>query len=166
MAKSKEDRLIVIRQIVTTQDISNQSELLEQLQAHGYELTQATLSRDMKEMQIIKVSDGHGRYFYRVAPNNVSRQVAPVAIEDVGTNHLIARSVVSLEFSGQIAVLKTRPGYAAAIADIIDKGYIDSVMGTIAGDDTLLIIMREGYDKRAVSAALVAKCQIPQAIIL
>jgi len=110
MSKSKNDRLMAIREIVAMHDISGQDEILEELANRGYFVTQATLSRDIKELQIAKVPDGMGNYRYRTAPNTVARQstdeIAPVG------GDIIRNCAVSIEFSGQIAVLKTRPGYA------------------------------------------------------
>lgn len=152
MSKSKNDRLMAIREIVAMHDISGQDEILEELANRGYFVTQATLSRDIKELQIAKVPDGMGNYRYRTAPNTVARQstdeIAPVG------GDIIRNCAVSIEFSGQIAVLKTRPGYASVIADMIDKAQFNSIMGTLAGDDTVLIIMRQKSTPTEVVIAL------------
>ncbi len=142
MSKCKHDRLMAIREIIATRDISGQDEILVELSKRGFSLTQATLSRDIKEMQIAKVPDGMGNYRYRLAPNTVSRQMNSDEFVHNGVD-VISNCAVSLEFSGQIAVLKTRPGYASVVADMIDKGQSGAIMGTLAGDDTVLLIIRE-----------------------
>lgn len=141
MTKFKTDRLMAIREIIATRDIASQEDILKELTGRGFSLTQATLSRDIKELQIAKVPDGLGNYRYRIAPNTVIRQGANA--EPISTSSDLIRScALSLEFSGQVAVLKTRPGYASVIADLIDKSQISCIMGTLAGDDTVLLILR------------------------
>lgn len=152
MAKTKAERLLAIREVVTEQIVSSQEQLMNELANRGYSLTQATLSRDIKELQIAKVSTGKGKYQYRISPNSVYKQnIQPIQI--VGTD--VSRSwTVSLEFSGQVAVLKTRPGYASVVADIVDKSQNDGIMGTLAGDDTVLMILRANADQKTVVRAL------------
>lgn len=152
MAKTKAERLLAIRELVTEQLITSQDQLLKELAVRGYKLTQATLSRDIKELQIAKVPTGKGHYQYRISPNAISKQhIEPIQI--VGTD--VSRSwTISLEFSGQIAVLKTKPGYASVVADIVDKSQNDGIMGTLAGDDTVLLILRANSEKASIVRAL------------
>ena len=154
MSKSKIDRLLAIREIIASKDISSQEDLLVELASQGYNLTQATLSRDIKELQIAKVPDGMGNYRYRISPNVVSRQVAsPLSVGETESD--ITRNwAVSLEFSGQVAVLKTRPGYASVVADIVDKSQSEGIMGTLAGDDTVLLILRSSATQASVVRSL------------
>ena len=141
MTEGKKDRLTAIREIISTHDISSQDEILNELTKRGFSLTQATLSRDIKKLQIAKVPDSMGNYRYHVAPNIVSRQTVQT---QAGTGaDIISKSAVSIEFSGQMAVVKTTPGYASVVADIVDKSQCEGIMGTLAGDDTVLIILRE-----------------------
>lgn len=149
MAKGKNDRLMAIRMIIATRDISSQDEILGELKKRGFSLTQATLSRDIKELQIAKVPDGRGNYRYRIAPNTVMRQASQAEPLNTGSD-LIRNCALSLEFSGQIAVLKTRPGYASVVADMVDKSQNDGIIGTLAGDDTVLIILRSTAQKQDV----------------
>lgn len=152
MSKGKHDRLMAIREIIATRDISGQDDILIELANRGFSLTQATLSRDIKELQIAKVPDGLGNYRYRLAPNTVARQINSEQTP-LGSD-LIRNCAVSLEFSGQIAVLKTRPGYASVVADLIDKAQCNSIMGTLAGDDTVLLIMRQNSHPAEVIISL------------
>ena len=110
--------------------------------SHEY-VTQATLSRDMKELRIVKKHDENNLYVYAL-PDETSSTVSET--DD--------SRILSIEFSGNLAVLKTRPGYAMAIAFEIDKYSPREIAGTIAGDDTILIIPREGFSRERVAAAL------------
>lgn len=128
----------VIAQILNAQIISSQEQLTHALAMQGYEVTQATLSRDLRDLRAEKkvMSNGVTKY---VIPSNPS-----VERKVLGINSEVARmSILSVDFCGQFAVVKTRPGYANAVAyDIDDRGSA-YVLGTIAGDDTILIIPRE-----------------------
>jgi len=140
----KEQRLDTIRNILQTETIRSQEELLNSLLTRGITVTQATLSRDIKHMGIIKMHDGNGLYIYTLPDAKPSSENA----------NLIESPGLDIEFSGNLAVLKTRPGYAMAIASDIDNQAPHEILGTVAGDDTILIIPREGYAREQVAAAL------------
>lgn len=116
--KNKVDRLQAIKEIIISHKISSQEDLLKQLTERGFDLTQATLSRDLKQLQIAKVAGKDGGYLYvmpetagigRLAnAKNQQHYAGPVS------------GFLSIEFSGQLAVIKTRPGYASGIAWDID----------------------------------------------
>ena len=137
---SKKDRLIAIRNIIWEQAVESQEELLNILKSKGFEATQATLSRDMKQLKIIKSPDIEGKYVYTLSKENNY------------TN--IPDGFATIEFSGQLAVMKTRPGYASAVASDIDTKARHEIMGTIAGDDTILIIPREGITRKEIIEVL------------
>lgn len=143
--KNKTDRIKFIRQICLERNIASQDDLLEILEANGYVVTQATLSRDLKRLKISKILTPQGHYRYVVPlstypPANVSEA------RKIGVN--------SLEFSGQLAVIKTKSGYAAAIASEIDGDSSNAILGTIAGDDTILVIPREGFSRDEIAKLL------------
>ena len=117
-------------QIISQETIYSQEELQEKLRKQGINTTQATLSRDLKALRILKVP-GEG---YRL-PQPGARFLS-------GTT---PASVTSLEFSGQFGVMKTQPGFASAAAVLIDHHPSRPIMGTIAGDDTVLLILRQGF---------------------
>ena len=128
-------------------------ELLQALRAEGYQLTQATLSRDLKQLKVAKAASMNGNYVY-VLPNNTmyKRNVDNINVTDVMKQR--ANGFISINFSGNIAVIKTRPGYASSLAyDIDDRNYHE-IIGTIAGDDTILLVIREGFTPGAVVRAL------------
>lgn len=108
--------------------------MLRLLVAQGYDVTQATLSRDMKQLKIIKKPDSDS-YAYSL----------PETLD---------KPPLKVEFSGNLAVIKTRPGYAMGIASDIDRKTVPEIVGTIAGDDTILLIPREGYSREQVITAL------------
>lgn len=150
--KNKKDRIACIREIVQSMSIGSQDELLRELDRHGFTVTQATLSRDLKQMQIAKIATREGSYMY-VMPDvaaTLKSSIAPHVIPP----HTIA-GVVSIECSSVLIVMRTKPGYASSIAYDIDMSSMPEVMGTLAGDDTLLIVPRGGYTTAEVADALV-----------
>lgn len=141
---TKKERLDTICRILRTKSVSNQEELLKQLELSGFQVTQATLSRDIKQLKVVKVHDGKGTYVYRLPDYS-----ALVHVSKEQTQHH-----PNLEFSGNLAVVKTRPGYAMGIASDIDTHASHEILGTIAGDDTILIIPREGVSRDRIVKAL------------
>lgn len=139
--KNKYSRLSAIRVIIAGQRISSQDELLRQLLALGYECTQATLSRDFKELGVTKevVAGGECIYLLPDSPLHPNTEI-PYGVQMSG-------GVVSVGFSANVAVIKTRSGYAKGIAKDIDRCGLRSVLGTVAGDDTILLVVKEGYTK-------------------
>ena len=149
--KDRSQRIELIKKIISEEVISSQDELQIRLQERGCDVTQATLSRDLRSMQVMKVSDAKSGYIYRLIENKVVEQ--KVASE-VSRLDFIAEGVVSIEFSGNLLVIKTLPGYANSVAILIDKANPVEVIGTVAGDDTILLIMREGVGRHDVVQAL------------
>ncbi len=147
--KEKVQRLIAIKQIVSEKKISSQEELLVLLNRKGYQITQATLSRDLKYLKVAKVPDLEKGYRYVIPEASKIKQDEELPLEGFPLNRII-----SVEFSGQMAVMKTRPGFANSIASVIDGYGIFEVLGTIAGDDTILLINRYGVLKTDVANAL------------
>lgn len=148
--KNKKDRIAVIRELVQTKSLGSQEELLVELQDRGYEITQATLSRDLKQMQIAKVATREGGYMY-VLPDVAASMRS-------GSPHVVSvhalTGVVSMECSTTVALIRTRPGYASSIAYDIDQASLPEVLGTIAGDDTIAVFPRSGYSTIALADSL------------
>ena len=104
------------------------------------DVTQATLSRDLKFLSVSRVPDGSGEYVYTVDPPQEPAQ-DPFIRDD------LRREIVDIKFSGNLAVVKTKMGHAPGIAYGIDQLKIPDVLGTLGGDDTLLVILKEGADR-------------------
>ncbi len=149
--KSKNSRLDAIKLIISSKEIGSQDELLQELAKEGYILTQATLSRDLKQLKVAKAASMNGNYVY-VLPNNTmyKRMTEQHSVHEM----MRYNGFVSMEFSANIAVIKTRPGYASSLAYDIDNKEFDEILGTIAGDDTIMLVMREGCTRTELKRAL------------
>jgi transcriptional regulator of arginine metabolism len=146
--KIKTQRLNVIRQLIIDHRVGSQEELLNLLDQEGFSTTQATLSRDLKALKVAKRPDIEGGYAYVLPEENVDK-------EDRDSGEVFPVSgLESIEFSGNMAVIKTRPGFANSIASVIDSHGPYEVLGTIAGDDTILLISKEGVSRPDVINAL------------
>jgi len=139
---NKKYRFQIIKDLITDQEISNQDELLKKLIDLDISVTQATLSRDLRELKVSKVPNSSGQYIYRLTESAVP------------TTTVTHNENASLIFSKNLGVIKTKPGYANRIAFEIDNTYFNSILGTIAGDDTLLIIMKEESSREEVTNEL------------
>lgn len=139
--KNKSNRLHAIRMIVQNNRISSQDELLEKLKEAGFDITQATLSRDLKQMKVAKAPDGNGSHAYVLPTDSLYERIynAQAAYEKQ-----VRSGYISLHFSNNIAVIKTRPGYAGGIAYEIDEHRMTTVLATLGGDDTVLVVLKEG----------------------
>ena len=149
--KVKNNRLEALRLIISSQQLGSQDELLNALQKEGFKLTQATLSRDLKQLKVAKAASMSGNYVY-VLPNDTmyKRVSTPNSIREM----MKVLGFVSINFSGNMGVIKTRPGYASSIAWNIDNSDIPEIIGTIAGDDTIFIVVKEGAKHQDVINAL------------
>ena len=149
--KVKNNRLEALRLIISSQQLGSQDELLNALQKEGFKLTQATLSRDLKQLKVAKAATMGGNYIY-VLPNDTmyKRISTPSNIREM----MQVPGFVSINFSGNMGVIKTRPGYASSIAYNIDNNHINEILGTIAGDDTIFIVIKQGVTKDEVIEAL------------
>lgn len=135
--KNRTQRQIMIRKILSSMAINSQEKLLAELQAQGYELTQATLSRDLKILKVAKVPDGKIGYRY-VIPEGIG------STQPAGRMNFLVDGFRDIQFSGNLAVMRTQPGYASSIAAAFDSAELYEILGSIAGDDTILLVMREG----------------------
>jgi len=139
----KAKRQAVIREIVESQSIQTQEELAEALRAHGMLVTQATVSRDIKEMHLLKVLGEDGSYHY-----------ATIDRENQSTNDRLIRmlsdSVLDMSSANNLIVIHTLPGSAHIAAEAIDSLKWMEILGTIAGDNTILVIVRTNEEVDAV----------------
>ena len=145
--KVKNNRLEALRLIISSQQLGSQDELLTALQKEGFKLTQATLSRDLKQLKVAKAASMSGNYVY-VLPNETmyKRVNTPNTIREM----MKVPGFISINFSGNIGIINTRPVYASSIAGNIDNSDIPEILGTIAGDDTIFIVIKEGVKHQQI----------------
>lgn len=135
----KSQRQSKILEIISTCNIETQEQLLAALQEEGFRGTQATISRDIKELRIVKELTSLGNYRYTVSPNDL------VGSFSSRLNTIFRESVVSLDYAQNIIVVRTLPGLASAAASALDAMNMSAVVGTLAGDDTVMIVMRDNH---------------------
>lgn len=147
-----------IVQILGSQPIHSQAELAKALAEDGLYVTQATLSRDLIELRAEKVRDESGGLVYSVAQEGADtvRSARETEASLARLARLCAEMLISAESSGSFVVLRTPPGAAQYFGSVIDTTGIKGVMGTIAGDDTVLVIAREGVEGKALAARFVS----------
>lgn len=139
--KERHNRLSTVKELIKNNRIDNQDALLEMLSKEGYNVTQATLSRDLKMLKVGKISDGWSGYYYALPEKDLVSESEKSYIQDV------RRGILSIEFSGNFGVIKTRPGHANSVGFALDVLALPEILGSLAGDDTIFIILREGMTK-------------------
>jgi len=144
----KSKRQSKILQLIEIKDIETQEQLLSELEASGFTTTQATISRDIKELRIIKELGPSGSYRYSSAP----KQPEPSVTSKL--NSIFRQCVIKFDHAQNIVVIKTMPGLAGAACSALDAMDWDSLVGTIAGDDTAFILMRDNASAAAMCAEI------------
>ncbi len=152
--KERLTRLKSIRKLIKNYRIESQEALLGYLQKEGYEVTQATLSRDLKLLKVGKVSDGHNGYVYTLPGEDERQDSEQIFIQD------FLRGYVSIEYNGNIVVIKTFPGHADTVSNALDSLNMEELLGTVAGDNCLFACLREGVTGQQFISAL--KVKIPE----
>ena len=147
MSSDRADRLRVLRRLVSRSDLASHGEVVEALAAHGFDVTQATVSRDLSAVGAVKVRQADGSHAYRVglADGDGARDALD------GTLRQFVTDVLS---SGNIAVLRTPPACAHPVASAIDLASLPNVVATVAGDDTVLVVAREGTSGAELARSL------------
>ena len=136
----KEKRQAEIVRIISEQDVETQEQLLAQLELRGIRVTQATVSRDIKELHLVKELTGYGTYKYAVSERKTSLNFAG------RLRTIFKEGVISFDLAQNIVVLKTMPGLASAACSAIDGMEIQNLVGSLAGDDTAILILRTNED--------------------
>lgn len=131
----KYNRHAKILEIIENYDIETQDELVAKLKEHGMDVTQATVSRDIKELRLVKVTSSDGRARYKAMSNDTG-----VISDRLLT--ILREGYVSSDYANNILVVKTLPGMAQAVASAVDSLGWPEVVGTIAGDDTIMVVTR------------------------
>lgn len=139
----KAQRQAKIMEIISTRDIENQEQLLRALQECGFYSTQATISRDIKELCITKEMTTFGTYRYSVAAKNQSGTFS------ARLNTIFRECITSYDYAQNMVVIKTLPGLAPAAASAVDAMNMSVVVGTLAGDDTVFLVMRDSNSAAA-----------------
>lgn len=139
----RNQRLLTIKNILSSDTITNQEELMNRLREEGFIMTQATLSRDLKHIGAGKIPDNKKGYIYILYDSEPADKIRQEP------NSFPVNGYLSLEFANHLAVMKVLPGFASSIASAIDQIGSQEILGTVAGDDTILIIPRDevSYDE-------------------
>ena len=132
----KNDRQAMILEIIGQENIETQEQLLTRLQARGFRCTQATISRDIKQLHLIKEPVGQGVYKYAVSGNRAMLNVA------AKLRTIFRECIVSIDYAKNIVVVKTMPGLANGACSALDNMDMNDIVGSLAGDDTALLVMR------------------------
>ena len=133
----KSQRQAKILEIISNKNIETQEQLLAELQAEGFRGTQATISRDIKELRIVKELTSLGTYRYTTSANDLGSSFT------ARLNTIFRECVISFDYAQNIIVVRTLPGLASAAGSAIDAMNLHSIVGTLAGDDTVMIVMRD-----------------------
>jgi len=144
---NRTNRLLAIKNLISTNKISSQEELLAMLEDMGLNFTQATLSRDLKFLKVNKISDPDKGYIYELPDQHATGNEA--------AESYAAQGFMSIQFANHLGVIKTLPGYAPSIGALIDQANPFEIVGTIAGDDTILIIPHDNVSEADVISTLV-----------
>lgn len=133
----KSQRQAKIMEIISTRNVETQEQLLESLREAGYHSTQATISRDIKELRIVKELTGMGTYRYTTAQGEVGSGFS------TRLNTIFRECVTGLDYAQNIVVIHTLPGLASAAGSAIDTMDLSVILGCLAGDDTVMVVMRD-----------------------
>ncbi|MBN2027476.1 MAG: arginine repressor [Actinobacteria bacterium] len=140
----KKRRRDIIRELIESRPPASQRELVDLLTGRGLKVDQSTVSRDLREMGVVRLTGADGGSVYGFP----GEQVVPAAGDELRRG---ARDfIIGVEASGNLVILRTAPGNAQAMAAILDRSHTGEVAGTVAGDDTIVVVVREGYDAKDV----------------
>lgn len=135
--RDREERLRAIQEIVLEEEVGTQKELAERLRARGFRVTQATVSRDIARLRLVRVPLGGGRHRYALAQMEVPEDIYQEL------RRRFKEFVKDVDRGGNILVVKTAEGHASGIALLLDRLKRDDIVGTLAGEDTILVVARE-----------------------
>lgn len=132
MKRLRQEKML---ELISKYEIDTQDELIERLRESGFEVTQATVSRDIRELKISKMTTGKGTYRY-VLPKQTA------STSNMKFNSALIDALISIDYACNIVVLKTHAGLANAVAVGLDSMHLDNILGCVAGDDTILLVSR------------------------
>jgi transcriptional regulator of arginine metabolism len=145
-----------ITSLIRQRAVRSQTELAELLAAEGVQVTQATLSRDLEELGAVKVRGTDGGPAAYVIPEEGKPPLRPAEQAPARLVRLLRELLTGVDASGNLVVLRTPPGAAQFLASALDRSGLPEVVGTIAGDDTILVVAREANENPATSGRLLA----------
>ncbi len=137
---NRASRLALIQDIISTSDVSSQAEIVLRLARKGVMVTQATLSRDLEILGAIKINNGPAGLCYAIPDDGTG---APITRDASRLGRAMSELAASIDFSGNIVVVRTSPGAASYLASTIDRSAMESIIGTVAGDDTVMLVTRD-----------------------
>ena len=140
---SRAERLKTIREIIKTRKVSSQDGLIAELKKSGFIVTQATVSRDMRHLNLTKVRDADGNEYYSIG----AKYTGDIQIDIKKLKLKLEENVISIDRANNIIVIKTNPGEAQGVAAALDSSNFTEILGTVAGDDTIICIAEN--DKNA-----------------
>jgi transcriptional regulator of arginine metabolism len=146
-----------IAELIGSRPVHSQTELADLLAAEGVQVTQATLSRDLEELRAVKVRSGDGGPAAYLIPEDGTRALRPVEVAPARLVRLLRELLTGADASGNLVVLRTPPGAAQFLASALDRAGLAEIVGTIAGDDTILVVARESGDANSCGQRLAAK---------
>ena len=143
----KNERQKRILELVTLFEIETQEDMMERLRSEGYAVTQATVSRDLKELKLTKVLTAHGTYRYSLGTtrNHTS---------NMRVNSAVAEAILHVDYSMNNVVVKTYPGLAQAVASAVDSLNLHNILGCVAGDDTVIVVTRDTQSSEDISRGI------------
>ena len=144
----KSNRQEKIVQLITETAIETQEEILVYLREHGFDVTQATVSRDIKQLKLVKTQTNDGRYKYSVSSNNSRENISSKFVS------LFSETVTEIDYANNIVVVKCYVGMANAACAAFDSMKFEGVVGSLSGDDTIFIAMRNEQTAKELTAEL------------
>lgn len=160
--RNRNNRLDALRTVLTNKKTSSQESILRELSRQGFNVTQATLSRDLCKLHAAKVLSPAG-YQYILPDHPLYRRTTDTEKQHTAIHNT---GFISINFSGNMAVIHTRPGYAGVLASEIDNRQFSCVLGTVAGDDTIIVVLTEGTPLQEIADNLSEVVPVIKSLIL
>ena len=148
MKKGRQEKIL---ELIATIEIDTQDELIEHLRRSGYDVTQATVSRDIRALKLIKVLTEKGSYRY-VLPH--AEDPSDAAAQGVAYHKSYVQSITHIDYALNNVVVKTTPGMASAVALLLDQTYHHLMLGCVAGDDTIIVVTRSEEDSCSLATGI------------
>lgn len=136
----KEQRHRLLQEIITRESVSTQAELVKLLRAEGVKVTQATVSRDINELRLVRVPIGRGRHRYGLSSGGLQENI------DEKLGHLFKNFVKDIDRGENTLVIRTVEGHASGVARLLDRLQRDDIVGTLAGEDTIFLVIRTSQE--------------------